>query len=97
MSNLDIETVNKLLSQAKYVFAKSMPTIPHEYSNRYNWENDKDFCDVVQWIRDNGVKEKFGNKYYTYYYFNGYKYWTMGNLLSYTDRSKTFILNKVKA
>jgi hypothetical protein len=90
------ETVDELLNKTKYRFAKSMPTIPHEYSHRANWENDIDFCDVVQWIRDNGVEERFYSKTYTYYYCNGYKYWTMGNPLSYTDKTKTFILNRAK-
>ena len=91
------EAVDELLKRTKYVFAKSMPSMPHEYSHRLNWKNDKDFCDVVQWIRDNGVKERFGSKVYVYYYLNGYKYWTMGNELSYVDKTKTFILNRAKA
>jgi hypothetical protein len=91
------EQVHKLLSEAKFKFAFSMPTIPHEYSHRDQWVNDKDFCDVVQFIRDNGIQEKFFKREFTYYYFNGHKYWTMGNPLSYTDRKKTYILNRAKA
>jgi hypothetical protein len=90
------ETVNELLKKAKFKFALSMPNIPHEYSHREKWEVDKDFCDVVQFIRDNGVKEKFFKKTFIYYYLDQYKYWTMGNELSYTNRKKTFILNRAK-
>lgn len=90
------EEVEKLLDKATFKFAATMPKIPHEYSHRSQWENDKDFCDVVQFIRDHGQKEMFWKKEFTYFYYNGYKYWTMGNPLSYTDKKKTFILNRAK-
>lgn len=97
LKSMDSNRVNKLLDNAIFKFAKSMPKIPHEYSHRDTWEVDSDFCDVVLFIRENGVKERFWKKEFTYYYYNGYKYWTMGNPVSYTDRTKTFILNRAKA
>lgn len=93
---MDKELVHKLLDIASFKIAKSMPKIPHEYSHRELWVNDKDFCDVVQFIRDNGKKERFISKEYFYYYYNGYKYWTLGNPLCYIDKTKTFILNRAK-
>jgi hypothetical protein len=90
------EKVIELLHKASFKFASTMPKIPHEYSKRSEWINDKDFCDVVQFIRENGKKEMFWKKEFIYYYCNGYKYWTMGNPLSYTDKTKTFIINRVK-
>lgn len=93
---MDNIKINILLNNCKWVFASSMPKIPHEYTHRQWWDNDKDFVDFVLFIRENGIKEKFWNKEYIYFYFNGYKYWTMGNPVSYTDKSKTFILNRAK-
>jgi len=93
---MDKDKVHELLDNAHFKLAKTMPKNPHWYSHRERWLNDKDFCDVVQFIRDNGVKEKFWKKTFIYYYYNGYKYWTMGNPLSYTDRTKTYILNKAE-
>jgi hypothetical protein len=90
------EEVNILLNNQNFRFAKSMPKMPHWYSNRNEWKNDKDFCDVVQFIRDNGNEEYFFSKKYFYYYYNGYKYWTLGNPLCYIDKTKTYILNKAK-
>ncbi len=90
------EKVNELLNNAIFTFAKSMPNIPHEYTHRNKWINDKDFVDVVLFIRENGIKEKFYKIYFVYYYSNGYKYWTMGNPVCYTDRSKTYIINRAK-
>ncbi len=72
------EKVISLLKHAKFTFAKTMPKTPHSYTLRKNWESDDDFCDVVSYIRDHGVREKFGRRYYIYFYHNGYKYWTMG-------------------
>lgn len=93
---MDKEKIKWLLDCAKFTYAKSMPNIPHEYSHRKTWENDSEFVDVVLFIRQNGVKEKFWSKEYIYFYYKGYKYWTMGNPVSYNDRKKTFILNRAK-
>jgi len=90
------EDLHKLLDNQKFIFAKSMANIPHWYSHRNEWKKDEDFCDVVKFIRENGVKEKFYNKEYIYYYYNGFKYWTLGNPLCYFDKTKTYILNKAK-
>lgn len=90
------DKIEFLLNSVSYRFAKSMPTIPHEYSHRNDWINDKDFCDVVMYIRENGKKKKFWKKEFIYYQCGEYEYWTMGNPLSYTDKTKTFILNRAK-
>jgi len=77
----DIDT---LLKNAKFVFAKSMPKLPHHYTLRETWDSNT-FDYVVQKIRELGVPERFFKKTYIYYYANGYKYWTMGNP---TDQTK---------
>jgi len=78
------EEVDKILDKHYYTFAKTMASIPHAYTLKENWE-DKDLFDyIVQYIRDNGVEEKFFRKSYIYYYANGYKYWTMGNTIEIT-------------
>lgn len=90
------DIIDKLLLNAVFVFAKSMPKIPHEYTNRNTWEKDSDFVDCVLFIRINGVEERFFKRTYIYYYANGFKYWTMGNPVSFTDKTKTFIINRAK-
>lgn len=89
--------LNSALDNAIWNEAKSMPKIPHSYTIRKNWSDDKLFVECVKLIRLIGVKEKFYSKEYIYYYYNGFKYWTMGNPVSYTDKKKTFILNRAKA
>jgi hypothetical protein len=73
------EDIDRMLSSKSYKFAKTMPNDPHAYAMFYQFDNRPQFEKVVQFMRDNGVKEhwKYG-KYYIYYYLDGYKYWTMG-------------------
>ena len=78
------EEVNQILSNQFYKFAKTMPTAPHAYTLKENWADPNLFDSVVQFIRDNGVPERFYTKSYIYYYANGYKYWTMGNPIAIT-------------
>tara|TARA_R110000764_G_scaffold16767_1_gene46564 strand:+ start:1543 stop:1818 length:276 start_codon:yes stop_codon:yes gene_type:complete len=79
-----MEKINKILESADFVFAKTMPSNPHSYTLKEKWEDKELFNEVVMYIRDNGLKERFYSKTYTYYYLNGYKYWTMGNSLEIT-------------
>lgn len=82
--------IDQLLDQAKFVFAKSMPKMPHHYTLRETWDSDT-FDYVVQKIRELGVPERFFRKTYIYYYTNGYKYWTMGNPVC-----ETKLINRAK-
>ena len=91
------ERVNELLLNNRYKFAKTMASFPHDYTLRETWTIDSEFVDVVLFIRKYGNREKWGSKYFTYYYANGYKYWTMGNPVCYNDNRKTFVINRVKA
>ena len=80
------------LWKTKFTFAKTMKDIPHSWSARKDWHSDESFDKMVIFIRENGVKEKFLSKEYTYFYANGFKYWTMGNPVE-----KTKIINRAKA
>lgn len=93
---MDKDKIHNLLNSANYIFAKTMANIPHEYTKRDWWRIDSDFVDVVIYIRKFGKEESFFGKKYIYYYLDGYKYWTMGNPVSYADKSKTFILNRAR-
>ena len=44
---MDQKTVNNLLDKAEFVFAKTMPTIPHEYTLMKTWDNDRDFIKPI--------------------------------------------------
>ncbi len=80
--------IRELLEKATFIYAETMPQFRHYYTKRESWI-DSEFIEVVKYIRKYGVKEKFFNKVYTYYYLDNYKYWTMGNPLS-----ETILINK---
>ena len=85
------ERVEELLEKQKFTFAKTMANIPHAWSARKEWTSDKDFVDVVLFMREHGTTEYFFKKPFVYFYANGYKYWTMGN-----DMTITRIINRAK-
>ena len=65
-----------------FVFARTMPHIPHEYVKRAP-ENEKDFLALFHTIQKLGRVEKFRGTPYRYWYRgDGYKYWTMTTDLS---------------
>ena len=45
------EDVARILFAQTWTFAKSMPTIPHEYTLRRKWKSDEEFATVVEFIR----------------------------------------------
>lgn len=63
---------------------------PHSYTLRANW-NDKEFIEVVKYMRKNSVIGYFFKFKQKYFYLDGYKYWTMGYGL---DQTK--LINKAK-
>lgn len=87
-----MEFAAEALRDAPFRLAKTMPKIPHEYTRRSEWNNDDKFEWVVMFIRENGVKEKFWQREFTYLYVNGYKYWTMGSPIE-----QTILINRAKA
>ena len=90
LKNPDIDT---LLKNAKFVFAKSMPKLPHHYTLRETW-NDDEFVFAVNKIREIGIEKRFWKKTYIYYYANGYMYWTMGNPIDQTKLINRAISDK---
>ena len=78
------EELTQHLEAAEYVFAKTMPQIPHWYTQRKNWKDDGLFQECVQAIRDLGEvrpwpappeKPKYHN---TYFDAGEWSYWTGG-------------------
>lgn len=88
---MDLKQVTEYLELDTWHFAKTMRQFPHWYLVRDRMEEFKkgDWEAVVQFIRDNGVPEKFKGKTKPYLHLNGYKYWTMGAPLN-----ETTIINR---
>lgn len=53
---------------------------PHEYIVYRNYPT---LCEVLsQDIAERGVAEKWGSRKYLYFYFEGYKYWRIGDVIN---------------
>lgn len=77
----DIET---FINRSKWIFAKTMPEIPHYYIIRdYLSEDDKKlFDDFNVFIKKNGYQATFCSKQYTYFNIGNYQYWVIENILN---------------
>ena len=86
-------TVGEKLESFEWRFAKSMPHIPHWYilKNPQFCTGDE-FEDLVSHIRSHGVLQEWNGRFFTYFYYNGYKYWTMG-----APVSETTVINRARA
>ena len=61
----------------RWIFAKTMPENPHEYTLRRE-SSDAVFDAAVRFIRDEGEPEIYGGRPYTVFHCDDHKYWTMG-------------------
>lgn len=78
---MEYDTKTKLgmcLESQAWKFAKTMPDNPHFYTLKKTWSNKKLFERCVVLIRELGKEEYFRGWPYTCFYFNDYKYWSMG-------------------
>lgn len=73
-----LKRLHQLFSDKKWIFAKTMPQNPHEYTLRKHWENEDDFVEAVELIRQYGYKTKFKGNTYTQFNVLGHFYWSMG-------------------
>jgi hypothetical protein len=76
--------VEAALLLRRWIFAKTMPQNPHEYTLRKAWDADVPFEAVVQYIRDHGYDMKFGGRNYRCLDVGKHRYWTMGAALAQT-------------
>ena len=83
--------IQNFLESKRFRFAKSMPQIPHSYIVRKHITEQDMFDLTIQYIRDNGYEEGFGNTVYTYLEIGNHKYWTMG-----APVDETIIINRAK-
>jgi hypothetical protein len=77
MTDEDVATVRAFIAKAPWVFAKTIPESPHEYTVRGQTPHDE-FEHVVQLIRDHGYERRYGRATYTYLDVDGWRFWTMG-------------------
>lgn len=86
---MTIEEVQRFFEFHDWTYAKTMPLTPHWYIVKGKTADPEIFIEVVAFIQQNGVKEKFEGKTYKYYTLGEFKYWTMG-----FPPGKTTIINR---
>lgn len=92
LKNYDLSRITCLLAQEEWIWAKTMPGVPHEYIVRGKCRmSEEDFLMIVHAQRDLGKYEVWGKYNFPYLYLDGYKYWTMGDTFE-----NTIILNRQK-
>jgi hypothetical protein len=100
---MDLARAASLLGSQDWIFAKTMPENPHWYTRRSRWRDDNDFVEVVHFIRENGVIERYppvNGHDYTVMVIAGFKYWTMGypcNPGPYYPARDTILINRKPA
>ena len=77
--------INELLNSVNWIFAKTMPEIPHEYIV-IDWypEKIKEIKLFIQEIDRNGYSSKFYSKENKYLNIDEYKYWVIDNIINRT-------------
>jgi hypothetical protein len=78
-----IATLRAFIERAQWTFAKTMPTMPHEYVVRDQWcgkdpARHAEFTDIVALIRLHGYPRRFGNREFLYVDVDAHRYWSMG-------------------
>lgn len=75
---LSEETLRHFVATSHWIYAKTMPHAPHEYTLRKNAQNEALFEQFVMHIRHHGYRERYGKNWYIRLDLDEWKYWTMG-------------------
>jgi len=78
----------RFVQSSRWIFAKTMPQNPHEYTLRESAASQAAFDAFIVQIRAHGVEIVFAGSRYTCLDFAGYRFWTMGAPLD-----KTILIN----
>ena len=67
----DFDRAFNFISSQKWIFAKTMAYIPHWYCLRSDFKNIPEFAWFVNFMRNESVDGRFGNRTFKYFYLNG--------------------------
>lgn len=88
----DIDKLRLLIGRCRWTFAKTMPTVPHEYIVRNKCPlSNEEWLYIVDMQRRYGIHEVWGNYNWPYLHVDGFKYWTMGDTYE-----NTVIINRTR-
>ena len=82
MADVNNDIAN-FIDSAKWIFAKTMPEIPHEYLVTDDYPKKfKIITEFIDLIEKNGYTKMFYGKEYKYLEIDGYKYWVIENIIN---------------
>lgn len=76
--DLGVDGYREWVAASEWVFAKTMPHIPHWYALRKKARDDLEFLAAVVFIRRYGVVRPWKNYRLTYLDLDDFRYWSMG-------------------
>jgi hypothetical protein len=76
-SGWDEPDFRAFVASHRWIFARTMPHNPHEYTLRRHTDSGV-FDAAVRYIREHGRMETYAGKPYRTLYLDDHKYWTMG-------------------
>lgn len=71
------EEVKEILLSKKWKKTTTFKTYPHSYSLDFEWQDQKEFERVWEYIRKNGERRLFFRRFYNYYKIDDYEYWAI--------------------
>lgn len=74
---MTVAELREHLAEHRWIYAKTMPENPHEYTLREDWDEDL-FVRVVEYIREHGYESWYRKRRYIYLDAGEHFYWTMG-------------------
>jgi len=83
------DSASAFVAAHEWRYAKTMPKWPHWYVVRERCRDDDEFLMFVRFIRQYGYDSKFQSSPRRYLDFQGYTYWTMGDI-----EEQTCIINR---
>jgi hypothetical protein len=87
----EIRTLRALIESSRWIFAKTMPHIPHWYSLRREAPDEARFEWFVMFIRERGERRRWGPYNHHYLDLDGWSYWTMG-----APVEQTIVINRAR-
>lgn len=90
---ISTDQAREIVNRFHWKFAKSMPTIPHEYTvkSKTNRQDAEDYEKLFRYIYENHYIRYFYGKPYKYVDIDGYSYWIMTD-----DIRESIIINRAE-
>ena len=88
---MDIDGFRVFIGSVSWIFARTMPEQPHEYTLRKAAPDDAVFNDAVIAIRNQGAFRYYRNHPYIQWDVDGWSYWTMG-----AAADQTMLINRAR-